>query len=51
MTSSYNEKKQAIIRKAIEDRKTIVTIRSSCGNEPIAFDSQKKFDAYKKKQK
>ena len=46
--NSFFEKKHAIVKKAVEDRKTIVTINNVNGN-PIAFDSQKKYDAYKKR--
>lgn len=49
MTTKNNffEKKYAIVKKAVKDRKSITTINNVSGNT-IAFDFQKKFDKYKK---
>ena len=48
MTTYQQQKKEKIIRKAVEDKKTIVTVRGNDGN-PIVFDNEKKFTQYRER--
>jgi hypothetical protein len=48
--NTYEAKKNSLIRKAIDDRKTIITMRPNGDNStPLVFDSEKKYAAYRQR--
>lgn len=47
--NTYFEKKHKLVKKAVDDHKSITIIGSGNDNsKPLAFDSQAKYDKYRK---